>query len=306
MSDKIEGLIAAPYTPLDASGEVDLGKIGAQAESLHKNGVKGGFVCGTSGEGPSLTSEERMSLVAEWTRTAPDGFKVIAHAGHASVAEARRLAAHAAEVGTWAVAAQAPYYNKPRDVSMLVDFLARVAEAAPELPFYYYHIPSWTGFDCSLVEFLSRAGERIPNFVGVKYTNSDLQDFRQGMVASDGRHDLLFGCDELLIFGLTAGARGAVGSTFNYAAPLYLELIEAFDKGNLERARRLQDQSMEMVRILYNVPDCDFIGVARAALKIVGMDCGPARSPIKNPTPEQVKKLEVDLREIGFFYYCSQ
>src|SRR5690606_17793331 len=102
----------------------------------------------------SVVSEGRMQLAVEWRRAAGSELKVIVHVGHTSLLEAQRLAEHAQRIGADAVATMAPFFFKPAGVGDLVEFCAEVACAAPELPFYFYHIPSMTGVDVPMHDFL--------------------------------------------------------------------------------------------------------------------------------------------------------
>src|SRR4051812_23869923 len=119
---RLRGLIAAPHTPMHADGSVNLAVIPRQIEMLQAGGVSGAFVCGTTGEGPSLSCAERMQVVEKWVSLAPRELPVVVHVGHASLAEARTLAAHAQSTGAAGIAALAPFFFRPRDVAALVDF----------------------------------------------------------------------------------------------------------------------------------------------------------------------------------------
>ncbi len=301
----IEGLVAAPFTPMDADGGINLNMIEKQADFLHRNGVVGAFVCGTTGESMLLTVPERLDIAKRWVETAPDGFMVIIHIGHTSLQACKTLASNARDIGAWGVGSMAPCFFRPESVDDLVAFCAEAAAAAPDLPFYYYHMPSVTGVNFPMVDFLKAAADKIPNLAGIKFTYENLMDYELCRKLDNGRFDMLFGRDELLICGLALGARGAVGSTYNFAAPLYNHLIEAFDNGDLETARTLQRKSMEMIQVLVHTP-ASFNAVAKAVLKILGLDCGPVRQPLANITPQQEDNLKSELDKIGFFEYCSK
>src|SRR5688500_3533376 len=103
--EKLKGLIAAPHTPFHEDGSLNLEMIPKQAAWLAKNGVLGAFICGTTGEGSSLTTEERLAVANRWVQSAPATLKVIVHAGHNSLEEAKGIAAHAEQIGAHAVAA---------------------------------------------------------------------------------------------------------------------------------------------------------------------------------------------------------
>ena len=110
--EKIIGLINAPFTPFYENGEVNYEPIEAYAKLLVKNGLKGVFINGSSGEGYMLTDEERMKLAERWMEVAPDGFKVIVHVGSCCVKSSRMLAEHAQKIGAWGIGAMAPPENR--------------------------------------------------------------------------------------------------------------------------------------------------------------------------------------------------
>jgi N-acetylneuraminate lyase len=223
---------------------------------------------------------------------------VIVHVGHSSPAEARKLAAQAQAAGADAIAAVAPWYFKPGSVDVLVDCLAEVAAGAPELPFYYYHIPTFTGVNLDLLEFFRRGPERIPTLAGAKYTASTMGEFQALVAYEGGRFDLLLGCDDMLLSGLAAGARGAIGTTYNYAAPLYQRLIEAFEAGDMAAARNFQNHAISMIRIRLR-----YGGVpgSKAIMKFLGVDCGPVRLPLVGLDPVAERSLKTELEGVGFF-----
>ena len=181
---------------------------------------------------------------------------------------------------------------------LLVDSMGAIAAGAPELPFYYYHIPVATGVNLSMIEFLKLGGERIPTLRGIKFTSHNVFEFQSCVEYAADRFEVLWGFDEMLLFGLAAGARAAVGSTYNYAAPIYQRLLAAFAKGNMEEARMEQSRSQALVRAFIPYGPR---GAQKAIMAMVGLDCGPARLPIRSLSPEAAAGLRKDLEGIGFF-----
>src|SRR4051812_12692175 len=226
----LTGLIAAPFTSFHADGSLNLSMIEKQAQSLVTNRVSGAFVCGTTGEGLSLTVAERQQVAERWQTDAGSKLRVIVHVGHVGLADCQTLAAHAQKIGASAIGCFAPSFFKPASVDDLVQFCAEVAKAAPELPFYYYHMPGMTGVNFAMIDFLKAASDGIPTLVGVKFTHENLMDFLQCLHLENGRFDMVFGRDEVLLGALATGSRAAIGSTYNFAAPIYHRLIEAFSK----------------------------------------------------------------------------
>ncbi len=303
MANHITGLVAAPFTAFHADGSLHLDKVEYQAESLFLSGVRGAFVCGTTGESLSLTVPERMSLAERWKAVAPEGFAVIIHVGHPCLEDSKALAAHAQKIKATAIGAMAPCFFKPANVDDLVAWCAEVAAAAPELPFYYYHIPSMTGVNIPVADVLERGADRIPTLAGAKFTFENLMDYQRCLSLRDGRFDMLFGRDEILLSALALGAKGAVGTTYNFAAPLFLRVIEAYEKGDPAAARAEQLRAVEMVQTLLRHGG---LPAFKAVMKMIRVDCGPVRPPLRDLTLEQRHHLHQDLERIGFFDYCSR
>lgn len=297
MHPPLTGLIAAPFTPLHADGSLNLAPVAALAQHFAATGVSGVFVAGTTGEGLSLTLAERRALAERWIEAAaPYGLGVIVQVGHTCPADARALAAHAAEVGANAVASLAPCFFKPATVTHLLDFCAPVAAAAARLPFYFYDIPSMTGVQLPMVEFLTKGRSQIPNLRGLKYTNMDLVQFQEVVRLDGGAFDVLFGHDEVLLAGLVLGARGAVGSTYNFAAGLYQRLLKAFAAGDLETARREQARSVAMIRTLGAY---GFLPAAKSVMERLGIDYGPVRPPLRSLSSAEKAALWESLDRLG-------
>lgn len=296
-SDPLTGIIAATFTPFDSSGEVNLALIPELTEHLIRNGVSGIYICGSTGEGPSLTLSERKAVTEAYLKAADDRLRTVVHIGHTCLSDAKDLGRHAAAFGASAISAIAPYYFKPEDTQTLVAFLSEVASSAPSLPFYYYHIPGLTGLAVDPIEFLIQGRSSIPNLRGMKFTDADLSKFSACQALSDGHFDLVFGRDEMLFPSLAVGARGAVGSTYNLAPALYLKILHRFREGELKEARRLQEKSVAMIRAILGAGGEAAI---KYPMKRLGLDCGPRRLPMTQLTPEQEQKIDLALEELGF------
>lgn len=299
----LTGLIAAPFTAFHADGSLNLPLIEKQTASLIANGVAGAFVCGTTGEGASLTTAERMQAAERWQSAAGEALRIIVHVGHASLAECRALAAHAQKIGAAGVGCLAPFFFKPSSVEDLVLYCAEVAAAAPELPFYFYHIPSMTGVNFPAAEFLRAAANRIPNLAGIKFTFENLMDYADCVRFEGGRYDILFGRDEILLAGLSLGARGAIGSTYNFAAPVYHRIIAAFEKGDIATAQTEQARANAMISAFLRFGG---LPAGKAIMKMIGIDCGPVRLPLRTLTAVSEAKLREELERAGFFEFCSR
>jgi N-acetylneuraminate lyase len=296
--ERLAGLVAATFTPLRPDGSLHLERIPAIVDRLERDGVVGLYVLGSTGEGASLTAAERRAVAGSFVEAARGRLRTVVQVGHNSVAEARALAEHAQRIGADAVSATPPSYFKPSSVAALVATLAAIASGAPGLPFYYYHIPDVTGVHPDMGDFLDAAAEQVPTLAGIKFSDCRLYELQLCERFRGGALDVVFGVDEMLLAALALGVRGAVGSTYGFAAPLYRRILDAFARGDLETARTHQALAAEMVRVILR--HCGRAGL-KAVMALVGVDCGPHRLPQATTEPADVARMARALEAIGFF-----
>lgn len=303
--ERLAGLIAAPFTPMDENGNINLSIIPDYYLFLKNNNVTGAFICGSTGEGVSMSTEEKKQVASAWadcTNDDPD-FKVMLFLGGTSITDCKDLALYAHEIGLYAISFTAPFYFKPANVDMLAKACAEIAAVVPDMPFYYYNIPVLTGVGFPMFDLLNAIDGKIPNFAGVKYTHEDFMDFLSCMNFKNGKYDMLWGRDENMLSALALGTKGAVGSTFNYAAPLYYDLIDAFEANDLEKANQLQQKSIDMIRLLGKYGG---IATGKAYMKLVNIDCGEFRLPVKNMDGQQFEQFKKDVEGVGFNDFKSK
>ncbi len=297
LKQRLHGLTAATHTPFQADGWINLDAIEKQAAHLLANGIAAVFIGGTTGEYSSLTTDERLALAQRWIDVVRGSvLRVVVHVGSNSLGEARVLAQQAEQLGADAIAALAPSYFKPRSVDTVIDCCAEIATAAPGTPFYFYDIPALTGVSIPTVEFLEKAPTRIPNLAGLKFTNPDLMMYLRCLQA--GEWDVPWGIDEWMLGALATGALGAVGSSFNFAAPIYRRLIAAFDAGDMDAARLEQSRSVQLISLLARH---GYMGAAKATMAMLGVDVGGARLPNTSLSAAQQSALRGALENLGFF-----
>ena len=304
MNLHLNGLIAAPFTPMNQDGSLNLDLIPDYYQFLKQNEITGAFICGSTGEGVSLTVLEKKQVAEAWAKCAKDDsdFTVMPLLGGTCIADCIELAKHAQQIGLDAVSFTSPFYFKPANVEMLAECIIAIAETVPEMPFYYYHIPVLTGVGFAMFDLLKAIDGRVPNFAGIKYTHEDFMDFQTCLNYKNGKYDMLWGRDENMLSALAVGAKGAVGSTFNYAAPLYYELIAAFSENDMERAGKLQQKSIDMIRLLGKYGG---ISVGKSYMKLVGVDCGKFRLPVKNMSNTQLEAFRSDVAALDFDSFKS-
>lgn len=292
---RLHGLVAAVHTPMHPDGSLNLEAIETQAEFMQAHGIDWVFVGGSTGESHSLTLEERLALTQRWSQVRRGSkLGMVVHVGCNSIADARSLASHAQSIGADAVSALSPSYFKPRTMELLIDCCRQIAQAAPQLPFYFYDIPVLTGVQFSMVHFLEIASKSVPNLAGLKFTNSDLASYLRCLNLDQGRWDIPWGIDEHLLGALATGAKGAVGSSYNFAAPIYQRLIRAFESGDLSTARSQQLQSVRLIELLAGY---GYMGAAKATMEYLGVPVGPPRLPNGSLSEAQKQTLYGELEK---------
>lgn len=313
---RVEGLCAAHFQPFSAPdgtgvAAVDHAPVARHVEELVRQKVSAVFVCGTTAEGVKCSVAERKAILEAWVAAArPAGLVVIAHVGAESVADAVDLAAHAVAAGASAAGLVAPSYFRPGDVGACVSLLSTVGAACPSLPLYWYHIPSMSGVlvraDLVLrAVSAAQAAGRCANVRGVKFSDTNLHVYANCVALEGGKFDCPYGCDEQGLGALAMGARGFIGSTYNYSGRVAADMIAAFRAGDLAGAHAAQRRIQNVVDLLfasseYGPPGCN-VGKAIMELRLGGMGCGPARAPGYSVSDGGREKLRADLEKIGFF-----
>lgn len=295
-------LFAATFTPLKGDGTLNLASIPHLINYLINRRISGLFVCGTTGEWSSLSLEERMACGEAFIEAAQGRLRTIVHVGDNSIRQARKLAIHAVEAGADGVAAVAPFFYDGVDASTLVDCCRGISESVPETPFYYYHIPELTKLKHPMSDFMVRAADQIPNFAGIKFSDIDLKEFQACIELAGESFDVFYGVDEMLLSSLVVGARAAVGSTYNFAAPAYQELLKKFETGDLAGAASLQLKIVHLVKIC---GEFGKLSAFKAIMEFLGVDCGPLRLPLLTLDEETKEQLRDELNLIGFFDWAT-
>lgn len=296
---RINSLMAAVYTPMKNGGlELDLDIIPKYAEYVAKRNITNIMPCGSNGESLSLSLSERKALAEAWAKVAPShGLHLYMHIGSESLVDSIELAKHAAGTkGVSGILAMTPVYFKPT-VQTLHDFLAAVAGAAPEMPFWFYHFPDDTGVlpgqAHAFLELAEKTG-KIPNLMGIKFTDYNLMDFQVcTQVGHPGKYNMLYGRDEQAFAAMELGADAAVSSTAQYA-PSLRDVVSLYAKGDKAGAKAAQEVNAKL---------CTTFGafagdqnIQKNIMKMVGMDVGPSRLPKRDLTTEEYTAFEKRLR----------
>ena len=295
-SFKVRGVIVPLVTPFQKGGEeVDEGAMAALCEWLVEKGVHGLMPCGTTGEGPLLTTDELRRLLEITLRTARGRVPVIAHVGAATTRETIELARHAQSLQVTAVSVVTPYYF-PVSVAAMVEHFCRTADAVPDLPVYLYNIPSRT------VNVFTRAGAeaviaRCPNVVGLKDSSGSLESIASFVGLKDGAFQVTCGSDNLIFKALQAGAIASVSGNGNAFPEIIVELFNAYWAGDFQKAAH-QQQLLDHVRnLLQNGGD---LSLLKRGIEFRGLQGGAVRPPLLEYTPENFKAIAEKLRAVKF------
>lgn len=299
---KITDVMAAVYTPMKAGGmELDLDIIPAYAKYIAERNITNIMPAGSNGESLSLSVPERKALAEAWGKVvAANGLRLYMHIGSESLVDSVELAKHAAVTkGVSGILAMTPVYFKPT-VGTLHDFLAAVAGAAPEMPFWFYHFPDDTGvLPGQAHKFLEMADAsgKIPNLMGIKFTDYNLMDFQVCTQVGNGKYNMLYGRDEQLYAALELGADAGVSSTIQYA-PSLRDVWSLWVKGDKAGAKKAQEVNAALCTLFG-----DFAGDVnpqKNIMKMTGLDVGPSRLPKRDLNPSEYAAFESKLRKADF------
>jgi 4-hydroxy-tetrahydrodipicolinate synthase len=283
-------VLTAMVTPFDADGALDLGRAEELATHLVDLGNDGLVLNGTTGESPTTTDEEKSELIRAVVNAVGDRATVVAGAGTYDTAHSVHLARDAEKAGADGLLVVTPYYSRPPQAGLFLHFSA-VADAT-ELPVMLYDIPPRSVVPIELGT-LQRLAEH-PRIVAVKDARNDLRIGTEAMATTSLAY--YSGDDPVNLPFLAVGAVGFVSVTGHVVADRLRVLIDAFEAGELERARTVNASMLPVLRAMSRVGGAIFV---KAALRLRGLDVGDTRLPLPPPTDQQVQAIAADLRTAG-------
>jgi 4-hydroxy-tetrahydrodipicolinate synthase len=270
-------VLTAMVTPFDDGGALDLDAAAALARWLADHGNDGLVVAGTTGEAPTLSEAEKLELWRAVSEAVT--IPVIAGTGTNNTAETIDLTRRASDTGAAAVLVVGPYYNRPSQSGIEAHFRA-VADATM-LPLMVYDVPGRTGRRIAH-DVLVRLVHDVSNVVALKDATGDPPATARLMV--DAPELAVYSGDDSMTLPLLAvGAVGVVGVATHWAAPEFGEMIAAFDKGDVVRARQINAQLLESYAY-ENSDTCVFSQAAKAMMRTLGLSAGECRLPL-GPAP---------------------
>jgi N-acetylneuraminate lyase len=289
---RLRGIFTALVTPMDEDGRLDLQSLERLVHDQIEQGVDGFYAGGSTGEAFLLSGEERKQVLETVVRCARGRAAVIAHIGCIGTAESIRLAEHAERLEVDAVSAVVPFYYKLSEQDILAHYEAIMD--AVSTPMIIYHYPGATGVRLPL-DFYERIS-RHPRCIGVKFTSHALFDMQQ-IRARCGRSFLIFnGHDEVYASGATAGADGAIGSTFNMMPGPFIRMHRLI-AGGAAAWPQLQALQAEANEVIAHMMRYAVIPYEKYMLYMQGILKSPAvRRPLRDFTAREREELEVFYR----------
>lgn len=291
MRKEFGGVYAALLTPFNEKGDVCKKRLRALVRFLISKGIDGLYICGGTGEGPSMDVDERKRVAEIVKEEVGNKIKIITHIGGAlNTKNTVELAKHSERLKIDALSSIPPTYYK-FSFKEIYQYYKEVAENTC-LPFFIYYIPSTTGVSISTEEI----GElsKIKNIVGIKYTNYDFFTLqyivlKTGWIAFSGP-------DEMFLPALTMGVVGSIGSTQNVLPEIFLNIYRSFKEGDIKKAMEGQKRITVAVSLLKKYGG---ITAWKAAMKFRGIDAGYAKRPLtKNLSEADEKVLYQEWKEV--------
>ena len=294
MHKQLKGVVVPIVTLYDRNGHVDLQGMRELVAYLIEHGVSGLFPCGTTGEGPLLTPDERRAIAETVVDAAAGRATVIVHAGAITTGETCALTDHARSIGADGAALIAPYYYPLSDEALFRHFVT-VAEREPDFPLYLYNIPNLTGNALS-VDLVRRLVETCPNIVGVKDSSGSL-DYLMHLLQVDGRpFATANGSDAHILAAVAMGCSACVSGNANVVPWLVVALFKAAEKGDLERARVLQHR---LNRVRDVLDDGANLSLFKGMLAMQGIAArADVRAPLLPIPPEVIQQRWATLQRV--------
>ena len=283
MNEKFKGIFPALLTPFDGQDRVDTEVLGRLVDYNLQKGVDGFYVAGSTAEVFLLDAKERLAVMEAVSSRAGGKCTLIAHIGCISTKQAIEYAREAKEMGYDAISSVAPFYYK-FSFEEIRRYYFDIVDAV-DLPMLIYNFPAFSGVNLTtdnIREFL--ADDR---FLGVKHTSSDfyaLEQFKAGFPDKV----VYNGYDEMFLAGLSMGADGGIGSTFNFMAEKYIEIRRLFQENDMSAAQALQREVNTILRALVEV---GVMQGEKAIMEGLGFPLGQARSPFAPLSGAQKEKL---------------
>ncbi|XP_029162764.1 N-acetylneuraminate lyase-like [Nylanderia fulva] len=294
------GLIAPVLTPFNSNGSLNLEIIPQYATYLAKKGINGVLVNGTSGEGMTMSVNERKLVTEAWVRaTKSTKQHLMIQVGGAPLPDVIKLAKHAENLGADAILCLPELYFKPTTPQQLTEYLERISKAAPSTPLLYYHIPMLTNVNIHMGQFLELISDKIPSFVGIKFTSTNLEEGAQALRANNKKYVVFLGNDQTINAACALGMDSFIMTIVNMFPELALDLLAAGRNGNMLKAKNIQEKLSNAVLVI--TKHGNRVQAMKTAMSLLTeINVGVPRAPLKSISHEALTTMITDLINLGF------
>lgn len=292
MAKKFAGIFTAIATPFTKKGELDEDSMAALVDFQVRSGVNGVYACGTTGEGVSMTLEQRKRVAEICVDRSRGKVVVMTQVGDEAIENIRELAKHAKDIGIDGIASLTPYYYKPDDAAVL-DFYREVGTFT-DLPLFIYHIPPFTGLSLS-ARTIAKIMSEVPTIKGIKDSSGDFKHLLEILYYKPKEISVFSGSDEYALAGYISGMDGSVTGYANAFPENYVKLYSLFTKGEIDKALKLQEK-ITRIKIELKAPP---IQALKEAMKMRGVNGGFVKKPLRVMSAAEVKDLKSRLKAIG-------
>ena len=290
---KLFGVITAMTTPFTQEGEVDVQALEGATEFLIQSGVNCLYPCGTTGEMLLMTEAQRKLVAETVVRKAAGRVTVFIHTGAMSPEEVVRLSLHAKDIGADGVGIVTPTYFTLNQRAM-VEYYRNICSQLPKgFPVYVYVIPMLAGNDVNGETMQLIADACKDNVIGVKYSFADMRRLSEYLQVNGGKFSVVFGPDDLFLSALVLGADGTVSGCSGCIPEPFVAIYQAYQDGNLEKARTLQLRCYDMVLALKRGAD---MSIFKNILADRGIPAGYMKKPLLDLEEPEVEAMLAKLR----------
>ncbi|MGE5454992.1 MAG: 4-hydroxy-tetrahydrodipicolinate synthase [Methylocystaceae bacterium] len=280
-------LLTAMITPFDSEGRVDYARAEALAAHLVEHGSAGIVVAGTTGEAPTLSDQEKITMFKTVRQTVGSQAQIWAGTSFNNTHHSVELTKEAEKVGADGILAVVPYYNKPSQEGIYQHFLAMADSTS--LPVMLYNIPGRTGINM-LPETVARLAQKS-NIIALKEAAGNLEQMAQLRKILPAEFAIYSGDDVLTLPMMALGARGVVSVASHICGTEILQMLNYFNQGQNDAALRIHLQLLALFKVLFITSNPVPL---KAALQLLGLDTGKVRLPLapcSNDEREQVRQV---------------
>jgi dihydrodipicolinate synthase/N-acetylneuraminate lyase len=289
-----KGVFPAPCSPMTAAGDFDEAAFARVLEFNLQAGVHGFWLGGGSGESIMLDDDENKALATVAADVVGDRAANIMHVGAPTTRRSATMAEHAAATGAHAICCVPPFFYKRTDEEIVEHY--RVVAAAADLPFFVYNLPHMTGVEIT-VDLMRKLVDGVPQLTGLKHSAAQFGTMMDFMAMD---LQCFIGNCTLLLPALSVGAVGCIDGPPNMAPEVYVEVWDAFQAGDLERARKAQRRGLAVRDLLIEFGAERFHSVLKAVVSHrIGLDCGEPRPPALPLTPQERQHIVAQADKLG-------